>query len=124
MIRNTCPLLVVNIFAADCYIGSDLLFHFDIDTCWICVNLFILLHLSTWKKIAYCKIWSLIDFFFKRKTCHSVNDNILFIQRSAPIGNNDDNYSGRKSATPTPRGDNTSPSKPEAVVHAMKVCLT
>lgn len=41
--------------------------------------------------------------------------------RSAPVGNNDDSYSGRKSATPTPRGDNTSPSKPEAVVHAMKV---
>lgn len=43
------------------------------------------------------------------------------MQRSAPIGNNDESSSGRKSATPTPRGDNPSPSKPEAVVHAMKV---
>ena len=42
-------------------------------------------------------------------------------QRSAPVGYHDD--CGRTSITPTPRGDNTSPAKPEAVVHAMKVCF-
>lgn len=41
--------------------------------------------------------------------------------RSAPVGNNNESMGGRKSITPTPRGDNSSPSKPEAVVHAMKV---
>lgn len=52
-----------------------------------------------------------------RKTFPSQNSDA----RSAPVGNHDDGYNGRKSATPTPRGDNTSPTKPEAVVHAMKV---